>query len=199
LLNTLDLLQRLTAGEQGAVDALVDRSLAVFGLWARRRIPSWAVGRIDVIAVVRAAVLDAVPRLRTVETSSAGALQAVLRDAVRDRLEQELLALAAEVPHAARESQLTASVLEQSAGRENLARYERALAALATPDREAIIGRLELGQSYEELATAMGQADAAAARLRVTNAVARLVEEMVSIRPFRTSTPARRAGKRYCG
>jgi DNA-directed RNA polymerase specialized sigma24 family protein len=180
-MNTLDLLQRLTAGEQGALDALVDRSLPVFGTWALRRIPSWAVGRVDVTAVVRSALLDALPRLRTVEASSAGAVQAVLRDAVYDRLANDLRALAAQHPDAMGESPMTASVLAQAAGRWNLERYDSALAALTAPDREAIISRLELRQSYEELATALGEADAAAARVRVTNAVARLIQKMASL------------------
>ena len=180
-MNTLDLLQRLTAGEQSALDALVDRSLPVFGVWAVRRLPSWAVGRIDVTAVVRSALLDALPRLRAVEASSAGTVQALLRDAVYDRLANELRALATQLPGATGEPLMTASVLEQAAGRWNLERYDRALAALTAPDREAIIGRVELRQSYEELATALGEMDAAAVRLRVTQAVARLIQKMASL------------------
>jgi DNA-directed RNA polymerase specialized sigma24 family protein len=181
MMNTLDLLQRLTAGEQDALDALVDRSLPVFGSWAIRRIPSWAVGRLDVTALVRSALLDALPRLHVAEAPSAGALQAVLRDAVHDRLANDLGALAGQPPGAEGEMPMTASVLGQAAGPWNLERYDRALAALSTPDREAIIGRLELRQSYEELATALGEADAAAARLRVTTAVAQLVQKMAAL------------------
>lgn len=181
LVNTLDLLQRLTVGEPGAADALVDRSLAVFGPWASRRIPSWAEGRVDPTAVVRSALLDVLPRLRAMEPSSAGALQATLRDAVYERLANELRELAPEGPGGAAEATLTASVLEQAAGRWNLERYDSALAGLAPADREAIIARLELRQSYEELATALGETGAAAARLRVTKAVARLVEKMSSL------------------
>ena len=177
-MNTLDLLQRLTAGEQSALDALVERSLPVFGTWALRRIPSWAVGRVDVTAMVRSALLDALPRLRAVDASSAGTVQAVLRDAVYERLANALRAMAAQPPGAEGESLMTASILEQAAGRWNLRRYDSALAALTAPDREAIIGRLELKQSYEELATALGEVDAAAARLRVTKAVARLIRQM---------------------
>ena len=38
-------------------------------------------------------------------------------------------------------------------------RYERALEQLKPEDREAIIARVEMGYSYEELAEALGQAD----------------------------------------
>jgi hypothetical protein len=169
------------AGEPGAADALVDRSLPVFAPWASRRIPAWAVGRVDASAVVRSALLDALPRLRDMEPSSAGTVQAMLRDAVYERLSNDLRAL---LPHGQSnpgESPMTASVLEQAAGRWNLERYDSALAALRPLDREAIIGRLELRQSYEELATALGEVDASVARARVTTAVARLVEKMASL------------------
>lgn len=181
MLNTLDLLQRVTAGEQDAVDALVDRSLPVFGVWVLRRIPSWAIGRVDVTAVVRSALLDALPRLRTVDASSPAALQTALRDAVYDRLVKELRAMATQSPGGAGGRPMTDSVLEHAAGRENLARYDRAVATMTAPDREAIIGRLEFRQSYEELATALGVTDAAAARRRVTKAVMRLVQTMSSL------------------
>jgi DNA-directed RNA polymerase specialized sigma24 family protein len=39
-------------------------------------------------------------------------------------------------------------------------RYERALQQLSEADREAIVGRLELGYSYEELAEALGKPSA---------------------------------------
>ena len=48
------------------------------------------------------------------------------------------------------------SPLEQAIGREDLERYEAALARLDARDREAIVARLELQQSYEEIALALG-------------------------------------------
>ena len=38
-----------------------------------------------------------------------------------------------------------------------VARYERALATLREDEREAIIGRVEMGYSYEELADVLGK------------------------------------------
>ena len=46
-------------------------------------------------------------------------------------------------------------------------------------DREAVIGRIELGYSYEELAVALDKPTAAAARMAVTRAVKRLAGEML--------------------
>ena len=49
---------------------------------------------------------------------------------------------------------------------------------LRPADREAIIARLELQQSYEEVALALGKPSADAARLAVTRAVKALITTM---------------------
>jgi len=59
-----------------------------------------------------------------------------------------------------------------------LQRYETALASLSVTDREAIIGRLELGLSFQELADAMHKPSADAARIAVTRALVRLTASM---------------------
>jgi DNA-directed RNA polymerase specialized sigma24 family protein len=63
-------------------------------------------------------------------------------------------------------------------GREALDQYEAALAALSEMDREAIIGRVELGQSYEEIAAILGKPTVEAARMTVHRAMRRLAEQM---------------------
>ena len=45
-------------------------------------------------------------------------------------------------------------------------------------DREAIVARIELQQSYEEIAVALGKPTANAARAAVTRALARLIDEL---------------------
>jgi len=57
-------------------------------------------------------------------------------------------------------------------------RYEAALQKLRPKDREAIVARMELQQSYEEIAVALGKTNANAARVAVTRAIARLIEQM---------------------
>jgi RNA polymerase sigma-70 factor (ECF subfamily) len=70
------------------------------------------------------------------------------------------------------------SPLEEAIGRERFERYEAALQTLRAADREAIIARIELQQSYEEVAVALGKPTPDAARVAVTRAVARLVQAM---------------------
>jgi RNA polymerase sigma-70 factor (ECF subfamily) len=70
------------------------------------------------------------------------------------------------------------SPLERAIGREAVERYEIALDRLTPQEREAIIARLEMGYSYEELAQALGKPTPDAARKTAQRALVRLVEEM---------------------
>ena len=70
------------------------------------------------------------------------------------------------------------SPLEQAIGREAVECYEQALARLKAEEREAIIARVEMGYSYEELAEALGKPTPDAARKAAQRALVRLAEEM---------------------
>jgi DNA-directed RNA polymerase specialized sigma24 family protein len=59
-----------------------------------------------------------------------------------------------------------------------LERYEAALADLDEDDRAAIVGRFEMGYSYDALARAINRPSAEAARKLVERAVRRLSERM---------------------
>ena len=69
------------------------------------------------------------------------------------------------------------SPLEEAIGREAVERTS-ARAALKPEEREAIIGRIEMGYSYEELAQVLGKPTAEAARKAAQRALVRLAEEM---------------------
>jgi DNA-directed RNA polymerase specialized sigma24 family protein len=62
--------------------------------------------------------------------------------------------------------------------RQGIDRYEAALAVLDAEDREAIVGRMELRYTYQELADAWGKPSADAARKAVERAIKRLAELM---------------------
>jgi RNA polymerase sigma-70 factor (ECF subfamily) len=70
------------------------------------------------------------------------------------------------------------SPLEEAIGQQALERYERALERLRPGEREAIIARVEMGLSYEELAAALGKPTPDAARKVAQRALIRLGEEM---------------------
>jgi DNA-directed RNA polymerase specialized sigma24 family protein len=76
------------------------------------------------------------------------------------------------------EEALAASALEETLDAETAAAYAQALARLKPEEREAIIGRVELGLSYGELALALDKPTADAARKAAQRALVRLAREM---------------------
>ena len=181
---TIDLLTRVRQGDGAAVSELMERSVPALRRWARGRIPDAARNFADTQDLVQEAFVRVLPRLTTSEADHPGALQALLRQAVADHIEHLLHEPQAartdfSFPHAASVSGTAPSPLERVVGREGLKRYEAALRQLSLADREAIIARIELQQSYEEVAIALGKPDADAARAAVTGALGRLVDAMV--------------------
>jgi RNA polymerase sigma-70 factor (ECF subfamily) len=77
-----------------------------------------------------------------------------------------------------REPDAGRSPLEEAIGAEAIGRYQRALDALEPGDREVIVGRVEMGYTYEELAEALGKPSADAARKAAKRALVRLIERM---------------------
>ena len=71
-----------------------------------------------------------------------------------------------------------ASPVEEAIGSEAVDCYESALTRLRPEEREAIIARVEMGYSYEELAEAFGKPSPDAARKTAERALVRLAEEM---------------------
>jgi RNA polymerase sigma factor (sigma-70 family) len=185
LTSTIDLLDRVKKGDQDAVDQLVERALPPLRRWARGRLPQWARGLAETQDLVQDAVMRALPRLKAFEASHPGALQAYLRQAVANHIRDEIRKVArrpvnTELPED--QPDTAPSPLERAVSREGLERYEAALATLRPGDREAIIARVELQQSYEEVASALGKPNAAAARMTVTRAVKNLVRAMADQR-----------------
>jgi RNA polymerase sigma-70 factor (ECF subfamily) len=181
LTSTIDLLERLKSGDDGAVNQLVERSLPPLKRWARGRLPAWARSLSDTQDLVQDAVVRAMPHLKTFEARHPGALQAYLRQAIANRIRDEIRKVQARPVAEAPVSGIVDAApgpLEQVIGWEKLERYERALAQLQPAEREAIVARLELQQSYEEVALALGKPTAGAARMAVTRAVRHLIAAM---------------------
>ena len=70
------------------------------------------------------------------------------------------------------------SPLELALGREAFEQYDSGLAALDEVEREAVIARLELGCSFQEIALLVNKPTAEAARMFVTRALTRLASAM---------------------
>jgi RNA polymerase sigma-70 factor (ECF subfamily) len=177
---TIDLVVRAKTGDRAALDALCERCLPALRRWARGRLPRHARGLLDTGDLVQETVLHALPRLAEFEPRHQGALQAYLRQAVANRIRDEVRRAArrpvGELPSDPPDA--APSPLERAIGRQGVERYERALQRLRPEEREAVVNRIELQLSYEELAVALAKPTPNAARVAVTRALARLIEEM---------------------
>jgi RNA polymerase sigma factor (sigma-70 family) len=180
LVSTLELLERFKLGDDEAVNALLERSIPPLRRWARGRLPGWARSLAETEDLVQTALMRALPKLKEFEARHPGALLAYLRQAVanhiRDEIRKASIRPASEISDVHMDG--NPSPLEQVIGREGFERYEAALAKLRPVDREAIIARVELQQSYEEVALALQKPSANAARVAVARAVQNLVKAM---------------------
>jgi RNA polymerase sigma-70 factor, ECF subfamily len=178
---TLELLARVRQGDREALDRLFARCLPPLRKWARGRLPAAARGALDTQDLVQETVLHSLRLLDDFESRHEGALQAYLRQAVLNRIRDEARRFVRRPTPAALSESLpaeTASPLDIAIGRQGVERYEAALQRLRPADREAIIGRLELQHDYRELAGLLGKPNANAARVAVTRALARLMEQL---------------------
>jgi RNA polymerase sigma factor (sigma-70 family) len=181
---SLDLLERARAGDDAALNALLARYLPRLRRWAAGRLPSWARDLADTQDLVQEALIQTFKKIEGFEWRGDGALQAYLRQAILNRIRDELRRAGRRPPNEALDSQAPhagPSPLDEAIGGQALARYEHALQRLRDADREAIVVRIELGFTYEQLATMLGKPSANAARMAVERALVRLAAEMRGI------------------
>jgi RNA polymerase sigma factor (sigma-70 family) len=179
--STFQLIERARAGDQGALERLFARHLKPLQRWASGRLPKWARDLADTDDLVQDTLVQTFKRIEDFEPRRVGALQAYLRQAVLNRIRNELRRKGRQ-PHATDldgiEVDSAESPLEQAIGREAVERYEGALQRLTAEEREAIIARVEMGYTNEELAEALGKPTPDAARKAAHRALVRLAEEM---------------------
>ena len=178
---TADLLQRARLGDADAVNELFGRYLPSLRRWARGRLPQWTRDLRDTDDIVQETLVQTLKNIEAFQPRHEGALQAYLRQALVNRVRDEVRRVSrhgvtAEIVD--EHADAAPSPLEQAIGHEALTRYEGALARLRPEEREVIIARVELGQSYQQIAAGHGKASADAARMAVTRALVRLAEEM---------------------
>lgn len=179
--STFHLLDRARAGDREALEALFVRHLKPLQRWARGRLPAAARDLADTDDLVQNTLLQTFKRLDSFEPRHVGALQAYLRQTILNRIRDELRRAGRRHAQVNLDDIVLESVqspLETAIGRERVERYERALARLTAPQREAIIARVEMGYSYDELAGMLGLPTADAARKAAQRALVRLAQEM---------------------
>jgi RNA polymerase sigma-70 factor (ECF subfamily) len=179
--STSRLLERARAGEVDALNDLFSRHVAALRRWTSGRLPRSARDIADTQDLVQETALHALKRIGQFQSRHTGSLQAYLRRAVINRIRNEFRR-GRRHPSA---EPVTESVvldgtspLEAAIWHEQQERYRAALSRLTARERDLLVGRLELGLSYEELAAVHGKPSGNAARMATARALLRLAEEL---------------------
>jgi RNA polymerase sigma factor (sigma-70 family) len=136
---------------------------------------------VDTADVVQETVLHTIRNLGSFEPRREGALLGYLRRSLLNRI-HDRFRYATRHPISVDLDEATpytgASPLDLAIDEEDRRRYMTALGRLLPTDREAIVGRIELGYSYEQLALILKKPTPAAARVAIRRALLRLSDEM---------------------
>ena len=179
--STQDLLDLARHGDQPALTRLYERYRIPLLRWARGRLPSSARDLRDTSDLVQEAMLQTFRRLDEFEHRGPGALGGYLREAVLNRVRDEIRRAGRRpgvVPLDPSAADSSPSPLEAAVGSEALARYDAALARLPVAEREVIVARVEMGCDYASIADMFSKPSADAARMAVSRALVHLAEEM---------------------
>lgn len=179
--SSLVLIEKAQSGDAAALNRLIDRYRPRIVRWASGRLPGYARDLTDTEDLVQDALVGTFRNFRTFECRGEWALQGYLRKAVLNRMREELRRLKSRPRREELDDDLAGrqlSPLEQAMGAETFARYNAALDTLSEPEREAVIARLELGCSYQEIALLVDRPTEDAARMAVTRAIAKVAALM---------------------
>jgi RNA polymerase sigma-70 factor (ECF subfamily) len=179
--STFHLIGRFRQGDREALNKLFERHLPRLQQWAKGRLPRWARDSADTQDLVQETLLQTFNRMDAFEPTREGALQAYLRQAVMNRIRDEIRRKGrrpAAVELDGSELDQGQSPLEDAIGMEEIELYEEALGRLRPEEREAIILKVELGYTYAEVARLLEKPTADAAHKATKRALVRLAEEM---------------------
>jgi RNA polymerase sigma factor (sigma-70 family) len=180
--SSLVLIERAQSGDSAALNQLIARYRPRIVRWASGRLPGYAREVTDTEDLVQDALVGTFRNFRTFECRGEWALQGYLRRAVSNRIREELRRLRDRPRREEVEEEAVAasqlSPLEAAMGAETFALYNAALDTLSEQEREAVIARLELGCTYQEIALLVDKPTQDAARMAVTRAIAKVAEIM---------------------
>jgi len=180
-LMTNELLRRAKDGDAAALDRILARYLPRLKRWASGRLPLHARSLLDTSDLVQETLLRVIEGLDRIEVRGPGGFQAYVRQAVLNRIRDQVR-WAARRPGSGDElpelPDSAPSPLEHAMGAELLQRYEAALATLSEDERRLLHLRIELDFDHQEIAAMTDRPSRDAARMAVQRALARLAEAM---------------------
>lgn len=172
--STLTLISRAREGDRVALELIAERYQSALTRFAHGRMPAAARGMVDTDDIVQVAVVRTLGRLDTIDASLRGSLLAYLRRAVLNQIRDEIRraqrrplpeGVSVDLPALDRDP------LQQLISREELERYDEALAQLPSDQQEAFMMRIEMDCGYREIAEALARPSAEAARMLVRRAI----------------------------
>jgi len=179
--SSVELLRRAKNGDRLALDRLCRRYREPLRRWAHGRLPTARRDLAETDDLVQETIVRAIDNLEGFEYRRDGALLAYLRTAVNNRVRQEIRRAGRRPDHVTLDVEprdAGGSPLDQLIVREEIERYDRALASLRESDREAIVARIELALPYDQVAHLLDKPTLSAARTAVSRAVVRLAKAL---------------------
>jgi RNA polymerase sigma-70 factor, ECF subfamily len=180
---TIELVVRAREGDRQAVEALLQRSVPQLKRWAHGKLPAAARNSLDTGDLVQDTVFHVLRRLDTFQPRHVGAMQAYLRQAVLNRIRDEIRRIgrhpaSIELPEDMPSEE--PSPLERAVTAEAVSRYYGALSRMTLRDRQLVVARIEAQWSHDEIATHFKMPTADAARMAVSRALRRLLDSLKS-------------------
>ena len=179
--STATLLQLVRHGDRPARERLAARYLQILRRLAHGRLPLRARDMVDTDDLVQVTLVRALDHVEDFEPRHEGAFLAYMRRILLNQIRDEIRRVSRRPVRSELEGDppaLDRSPLDEAIGRETVERYEAVLDQLRDEQREAIILRLELGFTYQQIAEALGRDSPNAVRMMVTRALVRLGEQL---------------------
>lgn len=174
------LVDRVRRGSESALGALFTRYASWLRRWAQGRLPVWARDGLDTSDLVQDALHGTFARISTLRSAHAAALRSYLRRAVENRIgDYQRRALfrrnqggpSSEPPRLSDEA---APQLQQLLDKQTWKRYRHGLDRLTPRHRRLVVGRVECGYSFRQLALIERLSTPDAARMAFRRALKRL-------------------------
>ncbi len=179
--SSFELVIRARAGDQAALDELFARYLPRLQRWAHGRLPQAARGSYETQDLVQDTLTKVFRRIQSFEPRHPGAFRDYVWTTLWNCIRDIARSYQRKGPSGPLDSGMPGylpSPLEEAMGREVFDRYEKALERLRPEDREAIVARIEMGLSHDDVAAALGKPSVEAAHMAVSRALMRLAEGM---------------------
>ncbi len=176
---TAELLTRVRAGDDNALNRLIGIFAPMLRRWACGRMPASARGQADTDDLVQITLIRVSKKIEGIEARQPGAFLAYLRRSLLNNMRNEIRRAGRRPtgePPVVELRDEAPSPLERAIGKPALLAYEAALDKLSEDQKAAVILRIELGCKHREIAELLGSPSPNAARMLVSRALVRLAD-----------------------